>query len=142
MRTSKRERKERIPLPKRIDYNPLLEELARYNDNHREMLEVAEEAGCYHCCKVFSPSEIVEWVDNEQTALCPRCGIDSVLPSETKGKLAEPILRAMSNYWFKAAYSFKIKDGIILDVKDEEGLYDPIEFAEYRERVIEKSKQS
>lgn len=33
---------------------------------------------CYYCCTKFTASDIKEWVDKGQTALCPNCGIDSV----------------------------------------------------------------
>ena len=28
---------------------------------------------------VFKPADILEWTDDDQTALCPNCGIDSVI---------------------------------------------------------------
>lgn len=37
--------------------------------------------GCYYCCRTFSASEIKEWTDRGETALCPKCGIDSVVVS-------------------------------------------------------------
>jgi hypothetical protein len=44
-------------------------------------------------------SEIAEWIDDGQTALCPRCGIDSVLPV-IDGKPDVVLLWAMHRYWF------------------------------------------
>jgi len=35
--------------------------------------------GCYYCCQTLEYSEIQEWIDHKQTALCPYCGIDSVI---------------------------------------------------------------
>jgi hypothetical protein len=32
---------------------------------------------------VFPGTGVVEWVDGESTAICPRCGIDAVLPGAT-----------------------------------------------------------
>jgi hypothetical protein len=59
----------------------------RYCSNHRESVLDSDLGGCFYCLSIFSPSEIKDWVDarqdetdiNEsgQTALCPRCGIDS-----------------------------------------------------------------
>lgn len=52
----------------------------------REMLSAAR-CGCFYCCETFEPAEITEWIDptaddpqSGETALCPRCGIDSVIP--------------------------------------------------------------
>lgn len=40
------------------------------------------EYGCYHCGRVYKLAQhpIIEWVDGGQTALCPQCGIDAVIP--------------------------------------------------------------
>jgi len=38
--------------------------------------------GCYYCCKTFQFCNITQWVDNGETALCPKCRIDSVVSAE------------------------------------------------------------
>ncbi len=54
--------------------------------NHRAAVLAAARCGCFHCLAVFAPAEIDDWVDvpvgatEGATALCPRCGIDAVLP--------------------------------------------------------------
>lgn len=38
---------------------------------------------CYYCLKTFKGKDIKEWVTElkgEQTALCPHCSIDAVIP--------------------------------------------------------------
>jgi hypothetical protein len=35
--------------------------------------------GCYYCLKIFRFEEIKEYTDNGLTAICPHCGIDSVI---------------------------------------------------------------
>ena len=69
--------------------------------NRKILLESKQPCGCYYCCKVFSPTEIVEWCDqylrkptrpNQEdswTALCPKCGIDSVIDDTTEEELKE-----------------------------------------------------
>jgi hypothetical protein len=47
---------------------------------NRSALEASKACGCYFCLKVYSPSEITEWTDGDQTAICPHCHVDSVLP--------------------------------------------------------------
>jgi hypothetical protein len=32
-----------------------------------------------YCLAEFSPAAINEWVDDEQTALCPHCTVDAVV---------------------------------------------------------------
>jgi len=46
---------------------------------------LTEVCGCFYCLERFTPNEIEEWIDDENgekalaTALCPKCGMDSVL---------------------------------------------------------------
>jgi hypothetical protein len=53
----------------------------------------------------FQPNEITEWCDEDsmgagQTALCPRCGIDSVIGSASGFPLTPEFLEAMNRRWF------------------------------------------
>lgn len=66
---------------------------------HLEAVEQSQVCGCFHCLAVFAPEEITGWCDGEQTARCPRCGLDSVLPGGTEGVEAET-LQAMEGFWF------------------------------------------
>lgn len=132
MKTSK---KERIELPKRLDYNEGLEELHKLSVNHKEALNEAGEIGCYYCCNFFKADAVTEWCDDGETALCPNCGIDAVLPK--KSDLTLDILKAMYVYWFSvSAYSVKRENGKTVDIIDIDGLYDPTEFADYRDRQL------
>jgi hypothetical protein len=65
--------------------------------------------GCFYCMKTFLADEIIDWVDWPEgaedqleegvTALCPRCGIDSVLP-QPPVDLSPAFLVAMNSHWF------------------------------------------
>lgn len=37
------------------------------------------ECGCYHCMSTFAPGSVEEWADHGLTAVCPECGVDSVV---------------------------------------------------------------
>ena len=85
------------PLPLGYDPDAVLKESFR----NREAVMAAKFCGCYHCLFVFESSEITEWWDSdvcgmEQTAVCPKCGIDAVLPSKTNGYF----LQKMQDYAF------------------------------------------
>jgi hypothetical protein len=67
-------------------------------------IEKAHRCGCFFCLRTFAPSEITQWTDKGQTALCPKCGIDSVLPSVTDPS----ILAVMNLYWFSELTSTKV----------------------------------
>lgn len=38
--------------------------------------------GCAYCLKIYETKEIVEWVDSDTTAVCPKCSIDAVYEIE------------------------------------------------------------
>lgn len=51
---------------------------------NKETLKSSELCGCYYCCKLFSFSDIEEFVDGNKTAICPKCSIDSVVGADIK----------------------------------------------------------
>ena len=67
---------------------------------HRRLLERSARCGCFYCERLFSPSEIEAWTDREQTALCPHCGIDAVLPEVPLYVLDAELLREMHEAFF------------------------------------------
>ncbi|WP_104990366.1 hypothetical protein [Deinococcus sp. NW-56] len=68
--------------------------------NHRKAVLASERCGCFYCERFFNPSEITEWIDEEQTALCPLCDIDAVLPESKTYTLDSHLLAAMHEAWF------------------------------------------
>lgn len=62
----------------------------------------AERCGCFHCGEVFQAAEINEWIGDRtgRTAICPRCGVDSVLPGTRPEFLDPAFLAAMNRRWF------------------------------------------
>ena len=72
--------------------------LSSYN---KEMLEKTPDCGCFYCLTIFKPALIKEWIDKGQTAICPHCQIDSVLPSTETLSITPKLLEDMHSYWFK-----------------------------------------
>lgn len=78
-----------------------LESAHAHSSDHRQSLEESETCGCFYCKSTFRPDEVREWIDGGQTALCPRCGIDSVLGSKSGYPVTDVrFLSAMASYWF------------------------------------------
>ena len=87
-----------------------LESIHRFSSKHRELLGASEFACCFYCKTRFSPAEIEDWIDGPHaepggsaegtTALCPRCGIDAVLPSAAPVPWDDALLDEMNKYWF------------------------------------------
>ncbi len=72
-----------------------------HSARHRAEIEASDRCGCFCCGAVFPASEILDWVDGGQTALCPRCGIDSVLGDASGLWVTDPaFLTAMNRHWF------------------------------------------
>ena len=46
---------------------------------NRPLLEKGGRCGCFFCLAEYDASAVTKWVDDGRTALCPQCGIDSVL---------------------------------------------------------------
>lgn len=72
--------------------------------NRKEILK-SSLCGCFYCMQNFSPNEIEDWVDDDnlkgQTALCPKCGIDSVIGDSTPFPINDEIfLKEMYSYYF------------------------------------------
>ncbi len=67
---------------------------------HRAELTASSNCGCFFCCNIFPPSEIEDWTDDNQTALCPKCGIDSVIGDASGYVISEDFLANMNGRWF------------------------------------------
>jgi len=72
---------------------------------HRAEIEASTVCGCFYCQETFDPSEIEDWTDtrnpvSEQTALCPRCGIDSVIGDKSGFAITPEFLAEMNKAWF------------------------------------------
>ena len=80
--------------------NKLYDKLHKKSSYHRKELESSRICGCFYCCRIYAPKEIYEWCDGDQTAICPRCGIDSVLPLSETDPDNKKVLRGMYEYWF------------------------------------------
>ena len=80
------------------DYD--LEQAHKHSSMHRGELEKSELCGCFYCLTTFQPSDIVEWIDGGQTALCPKCSVDSVIGSASGYPITREFLQRMHNRWF------------------------------------------
>ena len=84
---------------KAFDHIPLIfREAHGKSSKHRQEVLSSRIAGCFFCCNVFPPDKITKWIDENETAICPLCGIDAVLPNN--GEYEIWFLRMMHRYWF------------------------------------------
>ena len=68
-------------------------------ENYRKIKSV-KRCGCFYCNRIFDTEKIHEWIDDEngQTAVCPFCGIDSVIPETVNNeyKLTKELLQELN----------------------------------------------
>lgn len=89
-----------------------LEAAHEHSTGHRAELAASDLCGCFYCLATFPPFEVTEWIDwpadtpreaenaRGRTALCPRCGIDSVIGSASGFPLTPEFLARMEAHWF------------------------------------------
>jgi hypothetical protein len=75
----------------------------KHASRHRAEIESSTRCGCFFCFRSFASSDIKAWIDANQTALCPRCGVDSVLGSASQQRLDDTFLRGMHTHFFSSA---------------------------------------
>jgi len=80
-----------------------LKEIHKRCDNNRSALEKTNLCGCFCCRRTYNPSEIHEWIDGGETALCAKCSIDSVLALDDSVDNTS-MLEEMYVYWFSLTY--------------------------------------
>lgn len=49
---------------------------------------------------MFGAADVRSWIDNAQTALCPRCGIDAVIGAASGFTIDDRSLRKLNSFRF------------------------------------------
>lgn len=77
-------------------------EAHKFSIRHKSNLEKDEICGCFYCLEIFSPDEITYWVNDgaDSTAICPHCGIDSIIGQSSGYPITQDFLKEMNDYWF------------------------------------------
>jgi hypothetical protein len=73
--------------------------------NHRAEIDQSTSCACFFCFRSFVSGDIRTWIDKNQTALCPRCGIDSVIGAASGITLDDRFLRRLNLFHFGAPRS-------------------------------------
>jgi hypothetical protein len=72
----------------------------KFATSNEQALKESAYAGCYYCLRIYPSSEVTQFLEVERTALCPKCGIDSVLPSNSPYELTVDTLKELNKFWF------------------------------------------
>jgi hypothetical protein len=73
---------------------PILRAAHKHSIFHREEILESIQCSCFYCFSVFLPSVC-------QTAICPICGVDSVLGEKSSFPITDDaFLREINQFWF------------------------------------------
>jgi hypothetical protein len=75
----------------------------KHSSRHRAEIEASTQCACFFCFRSFAATDIKTWIDGNQTALCPKCGVDSVLGSASTHRLDIAFLRGMHQHFFTSS---------------------------------------
>jgi hypothetical protein len=107
LQTDHRERLEKMPADVRAAHE--------HRTRNVEEIGKSDLCGCFYCLETFVPTEIEDWVEERprynnredlespemtKSAICPKCGIDSVIGSASGIPLTAEFLGLMKSYWF------------------------------------------
>jgi hypothetical protein len=67
---------------------------------NRKAIEESELVGCFSCCQIYPKTEILEWTDKKETAICPKCNVDTVIAQLAGIPLDENTLKQLNSFWF------------------------------------------
>ena len=71
--------------------------------NNMASLRKDKVCGCFYCMKIFSSDKIESYIEeNWDTAICPYCGIDSVIGESSGYPITNDFLQQMKTYWFES----------------------------------------
>lgn len=73
-----------------------------YSFNNKNLILKSNKCYCFHCLKSSESKEIIEYT-SDNTAICPKCGIDSILPDILflDENFINKLLREMSYKFFE-----------------------------------------
>ena len=74
--------------------------LHAYSSHNKDLIAVSMKCYCFYCKEVVDAYEITDYADNGQTAICPRCGIDSIIPDSIEEGVDNSTISDMNEYWF------------------------------------------
>lgn len=80
--------------------NDSLKHAHQKSSGNRAALLAAPLCGCFYCLRIFEPAMIVEWVHDGETATCPFCSIDAIIPQDGDTPIDPAFLKEMKREWF------------------------------------------
>ena len=73
----------------------------KHSTEHRAEIAASDLCGCLYCLAALKPDKVTEWTDDGETAICLRCGTDSVIGDKSGYPIDPRFLRSMRKHWFR-----------------------------------------
>lgn len=100
----------RIP-PMGFDDENELNGQTAYN---RTIVEGSARCGCFHCGGIFAGNEVSQWLQEgdgeDDTALCPYCGVDAVIVGNERYPVCMMVLSGLYMHWFDQEYKQRLEE--------------------------------
>lgn len=77
-----------------------LHNIHEHTFHNRQEISRSKICGCIACCAIFSAIEVDEYIDDNQTVLCPRCMVDAVIGDAAGYKLSKNFLTELNQTFF------------------------------------------
>ena len=77
-----------------------LKRLHVYSTHNRRWVETADKCHCFYCKSCVEASTVTEYADDGQTAFCPKCDVQALLPDSIPESVDEETVALMNEYWF------------------------------------------
>lgn len=79
----------------------IVSDAPKYSIHNKRELSESSLAGCYYCMKIFKADTVIEFLKDENTGICPECGVDSVLGDKSGYEINPEVLLRLNKYWFR-----------------------------------------
>lgn len=83
-----------------MDMQAILKAAHKHSSKHKQELVESNVIGCFYCCRFVKYEDIEEWIDNQSTAICPLCSIDSLIGDASGITIDHDFLLEMNQEWF------------------------------------------
>ena len=72
----------------------------RHSVRNRGEIERSSQCGCFSCGSIFDATEVEDYTDDGETALCPYCDVDSVVGDASGIELNPIVLNELNIMYF------------------------------------------
>lgn len=78
----------------------ITEDAHSHTIRNRSEIGRSVKCGCLCCERIFPASEVVDYIDNGSTALCPYCGCDALLADAAGFELNANLIKQLNEHYF------------------------------------------